>query len=610
MAIDSGIFNTELEGWLRAKGFSGIKSYDEDGNPITYKNTEEKPDAVQYRFTYSSGGKKWGDVIITTNNGDVVLFFDDSVISNTKEGAATGWPKFVADLKNWVFGQGGSKFSVKNLSDYGPEMKKRKSNIDESRLLEGYYGNKNTSYSDGIPKIKLIIKHSKSIEEGDQRYHHIEKIFLENELGERILVPSKKPSIGRAFARHLAEGGQYNDERWAHIKEMAEDIGRLGGFVRATRIGEWVEPLSTVINEATGAYESLRSTIKRLQTTRGYNQYFTEWKPNITEIKDESNFLEMFVSNVVDPRIERAIPTLTKLGIHATEVAESIEFTDWANNIVEGLTQEEEKSVDELAKLLSDSEPLTVGPNAINAIGVLDPLLDDGKNKNELFAELELLSRGSGEHNGNPDYDAKPAIEVWLQRHAEDSSDNFYSRVLGKIDMADDSGEKIAPKAKPPAPTAPVPGAVVPPAPLEEDSIDEQKNKSVKIRNFVAKHAQKSGAGKHGKSGYARHVKHKKKLGEDEYGDYEENPVATAIRGRIVRTRIDLLKQYGLDKVSQAVDDIASGVSRVSEIGSSDVSGWVKQVEDWLHRQDTSVDAPMEAVNEHLLAIKKLSGIK
>jgi hypothetical protein len=58
-----------------------------------------------------------------------------------------------------------------------------------------------------------------------------------------------------------------------------------------------------------------------------------------------------------------------------------------------------------------------------------------------------------------------------------------------------------------------------------------------------------------------------------------DNPVASAITRRIIMQRTDLLSKYGPALVTQAIDDVADFVGDTEEIGSSDVSGWVKQVE-------------------------------
>jgi hypothetical protein len=58
-----------------------------------------------------------------------------------------------------------------------------------------------------------------------------------------------------------------------------------------------------------------------------------------------------------------------------------------------------------------------------------------------------------------------------------------------------------------------------------------------------------------------------------------DSPVAGAITHRIMIQRHDLLSKYGPAKVMAAIDDVADFAGDVEEIGSSDVSAWVKQVE-------------------------------
>ena len=68
----------------------------------------------------------------------------------------------------------------------------------------------------------------------------------------------------------------------------------------------------------------------------------------------------------------------------------------------------------------------------------------------------------------------------------------------------------------------------------------------------------------------------------EDYGSVEA--VAGAITNRIMRQHVDLLSKYGPVKVMAAIDDVAefAGSDELDEIGSSDVSGWVKQVVDGL----------------------------
>jgi hypothetical protein len=68
-----------------------------------------------------------------------------------------------------------------------------------------------------------------------------------------------------------------------------------------------------------------------------------------------------------------------------------------------------------------------------------------------------------------------------------------------------------------------------------------------------------------------------------------DSPVASAITRRIMIQRHDLLSKYGPAKVLAAIDDVADFVGDTEEIGSSDVSGWVKHVEQMLGNMGESV---------------------
>ena len=88
------------------------------------------------------------------------------------------------------------------------------------------------------------------------------------------------------------------------------------------------------------------------------------------------------------------------------------------------------------------------------------------------------------------------------------------------------------------------------------------------------------------------------------------NPMRDAVIGRISRGRMDLIEKYGLTAVMAAVDDVTDGDTDWEEIGSSDVSSYVKYVEDYLKerfgsRNEISEGATTEDV---ISAVKKKLG--
>jgi hypothetical protein len=74
-----------------------------------------------------------------------------------------------------------------------------------------------------------------------------------------------------------------------------------------------------------------------------------------------------------------------------------------------------------------------------------------------------------------------------------------------------------------------------------------------------------------------------------------DSPVAGAITRRILMQRTDLLSKYGPEKVTAAIDEVADFVGDVEEIGSSDVSGWIKHVEQMLGNMSEGLNEDLQA---------------
>jgi hypothetical protein len=60
--------------------------------------------------------------------------------------------------------------------------------------------------------------------------------------------------------------------------------------------------------------------------------------------------------------------------------------------------------------------------------------------------------------------------------------------------------------------------------------------------------------------------------------DNDSEAVEIAIIRRILVAHTDLIMEFGLDKVTQAIEEVAYNVGDVDEIGPSDVSAYVAQV--------------------------------
>lgn len=67
-------------------------------------------------------------------------------------------------------------------------------------------------------------------------------------------------------------------------------------------------------------------------------------------------------------------------------------------------------------------------------------------------------------------------------------------------------------------------------------------------------------------------------LPEEVVSEDYKNPVASAVLHRIMMQHPGVLATHGPERVMQAVDELADWVGDVDEIGSSDVSGWTRDV--------------------------------
>jgi hypothetical protein len=314
------------------------KPLDAEGNV-----TPIEDEADVFKFTFTKDGEEYGNVFATVDDNHALTIYYSDDVTESPPGPTTGfdyddsWTGLLKQLKSWAM-HNQLSWSLKDKSRLEGDMARRNHMNKKDKISEGYHAmGKSRSYSDNIPSVKIVIEHSRQIEEGEQRYRNINKIFLENQMGERFLLDTKKPGIARVYARHIAEGGKVNDERWGHIQGLCEEYQKMAGFVRATRNGQFNESAQKLVNEAINHYQGLRESLSRMTGKRGYEAYFESWTPPLMEDDtDTSNLNELFVQETLDPRIESVMPILSKLQKNLGEMKEVNALAEWADSLIEG----------------------------------------------------------------------------------------------------------------------------------------------------------------------------------------------------------------------------------------------------------------------------------
>ena len=310
------------------------------------KATPVPEEADVFKFEFTKDGEEYGTVYVTLDDERVLTVYFGDDVSDSPGDKTPGidyddtWSGLLHQLSSWRMTKGLRGFKTQNKDRVSDDMARRNHMRNKDKIAEGYYATgKKSSYSDAVPSVKIVIEHSRVIEEGEQRYRNINRIFLENQAGERYLLDTKKPGIARVYARHIAEGGKVNDDRWSHIGNLCEEYQKMAGFVRATRNGQFNESAQSLVNEGIEHYVSLRESLSRMTGKRGYNAYFESWTPPLMEDgTEENNLNELFVQETLDPRIESVMPILNR--IHK-KVSESVvdkemnKLAEWADSLVE-----------------------------------------------------------------------------------------------------------------------------------------------------------------------------------------------------------------------------------------------------------------------------------
>ena len=379
MPVNSDSYYLDLYDLLKSKGYKPVPLDASGQGERTGKKDFAPQEAEVLRFNFIKDGKNYGEVWATVENKDtLVLYYDDEIMDSPDHNTSgteftDSFIGLLAQLKRWGLRRN-LAWEPKNRTHLASDMQQRRYKMRQDALKESYQAiNKRVSHNDVIPKVKIIIEHNRNLQEGEKRYHNINRIFIENTQGERFLINTKRPSVAKAFARHIAEGGTPYDEKGKHIGTLAEELSRMGGFVRATRNRQFNESALKLVEEGLAYYQNLRETLGKMVSHRGYNTYFENWTPVLVEETTEENQLnELFVRETLDPRIENVLPILSKLHKQTKEVTEVKELENWANEVINEKLKttvvQEKIEDDNFAKTISD---IVTSPNMVQSEGQL-----------------------------------------------------------------------------------------------------------------------------------------------------------------------------------------------------------------------------------------------
>ena len=403
----------------------------------------------------AESGKDYGTVVIMLGNDNTLEVYCSDNVGRSMEGDdKNDWFDFLAQLKNFSV-RNFLSFGIKNLNHLRYSMQGQAA-IKEG-LFESWSGKKDISWNAGATESRLMIKHKRSLGEGEARFRYVESLFIETIEGERYKLPFRNLTAGKAMLEHVRMGGRPYDLRGQHIAEMVTELTVLSRFKRANA-GKLLEgDTATLVEQATNYFENLRHTLKSLATRTGYNTYFESWIP--LQVSEESVVIEglkhLFVTQSIDQRIEDALPLIARIQQQENAMKEAAIFESWADQLMEGTwqTPDTPEKQAQLVELLSKDLP--VGADATNATEQLYDLLGD----DELFDQLQALA----DRDANAD-----ARQIVLNRMQELDQDPDVMKVITSLNI--NSTAEMNPPEQTPADLKPTDEAVKDPATQTEDS--------------------------------------------------------------------------------------------------------------------------------------------
>jgi hypothetical protein len=399
MPKNSESLNRTLFDLLHSRG------YDPTMLDTSGKEIPTPEEAEVFQFDFIKDGENYGKVTISIDGAHkLIIYFNESVADSEKEDSGDGdisWYKLLNQLKRFAQSYQLS-FELRNVNNLKHDMAKRDYMKKKESIAEGYYPmGKKASYSDAVPSVKIVLQHTRQIEEGEQRYRNVARIFLENEQGERFLAPTTKPGIARVYARHIAEGGQPHDDRWNHISSLCEEYQKMGAFVRATRSGQFNESAQRLVAEGINHYQKLRESLSKLAGHRGYNAYFESYTPALMEDEESVDLSEMFMSSSLDPRIESVMPILSKLSKNVMEMSEINELNEWADSLIED-------------ESITSSNPQGIPEGRLDGEADIDSPVADAITRRILMQRTDLLAKYGPEAVADAIANVAEGLSDWI----------------------------------------------------------------------------------------------------------------------------------------------------------------------------------------------------
>ena len=456
----------------KIEGFPNIVLKDQNNQPIPPSMEDQIGNARIFNFNFITDGVNLGPVTVTIsdNDGLQIKTYNDPV-EGKPEKIQDSWYAFIASL---------SEFATEHVIKFkGPKIVTQKitakSEVGESKMTESkLVGTSKTSYQD-LGEATLIVKHSKPINynAANGRTQHIERIYIENAMGERFCYPFKHLNGARAMATHIIAGGTPYDDIGQHVIGLSEELNKLRMFKGyVTRSPMVAEAMGAVTDKVFNRIEGIKKELHHLQSKNYYAEWSegfskteariipedmaAEWIDRLTikTFNEDLKTVFPYLLNIIEesdlPTVEldaeallNSFAQVQELAEPARDIQELVDLENFVDTLIkedidDGIfsTDPEQRTaaIEKLNELIRENPEATLGLGGENGKRMLADIMkddalmaeiDDRAEQNQCSADSlwdvvreylqfkspEMLKDNGGEIDFNPEPATAPAVE-------------------------------------------------------------------------------------------------------------------------------------------------------------------------------------------------------
>jgi hypothetical protein len=456
----------------KIEGFPNIVLKDQNNQPIPPSMEDQIENARIFNFNFVANGVNLGPVTVTISDSEglQIKTYNDPVEGKPEE-TQDSWYAFIAGL---------SEFATEHVIKFkGPKIVTQKitakSEVGESKMTESkLVGTSKTSYQD-LGEATLIVKHSKPINynAANGRTQHIERIYIENAMGERFCYPFKHLNGARAMATHIIAGGTPYDDIGQHVIGLSEELNKLRMFKGyVTRSPMVAEAMGAVTDKVFNRIEGIKKELHHLQSKNYYAEWSegfskteakiipedmaAEWIDRLTikTFNEDLKTVFPYLLNIIEesdlPTVEldaeallNSFAQVQELAEPARDIQELVDLENFVDTLIkedidDGIfsTDPEQRTaaIEKLNELIRENPEATLGLGGENGKRMLADIMkddalmaeiDDRAEQNQGSAESlwdvvreylqfkspEMLKDNGGEIDFNPEPATAPAVE-------------------------------------------------------------------------------------------------------------------------------------------------------------------------------------------------------